>query len=132
MTPAELFVAVMARLGTGRFATHETRPEKTPTVPYRVLYPDPGLASWERLGGYANRLRWRIRVICVARTRAGVLDVVTETRDLLTDWRPDPSPGASLLTENDIGALILTDGPPGDTRDSLTLQFSLHTHRSIP
>ena len=130
MTPAELFAAVRARLATGRFGTYEAAPERTPTVPYRVLFPDPGHATRERLGGHANALRWRIRVICVARTRTGLLDVVTETRNLLADYRPDPSPAAGLLIEDDIGALPLTDGPAGDTRDSLTLQYRMHNHRS--
>ena len=128
MTPGQLATAILDRLRTSRLAIHDGPPPVTPDRPYVVFYGSGGLAWQDRYEGGSRTYTYTCRVMCVARTTAGLRDATHAVRELLTDWRPDPHPAASPLWE-EVAGPELTDGPTGDERHSITLEYRLTTRR---
>ncbi len=114
-------------------ATHVTAfdgpPHTTPDGPYVAVFDDSGNGRRTHYDAQTDRVKWTHRVMAVARTRDGLRWAAQQVRDALTDARPVG--GASMLTEQSAGP-VLTDGPDGDRRHSMTITYTHTTTRSTP
>lgn len=104
-------------------------PRDKPAGPYAAVFDDPGNGRRTHYDAATDRIKWAHRVMCVGHTRDGLRWAVQQVRDALTDHRP--CPGASMLTEQAAGP-VLTDGPDGDRRHSMTITYTHTTPRSTP
>lgn len=127
MTNTPTLVALLS----AHITAYDGPPTTTPTNPYVVVFDDPGNGRRTHYDAQTDRIKWTHRVMAVARTRDGVRWAAQQVRDALTDHRPTPS--ASMLTEPEGSAgPVLTDGPDGDRRHSMTLTYTHTTPRSTP
>ncbi len=110
-------------------AAFDGPPTDSPDGPYAAVFDDPGNGRRIHYDARTDRVKWTHRVMAVARTRDGLRWAVTQVRDALTDTRP--SVGASMLSELSAGP-VLTDGPDGDRRHSMTITYTHTTPRSAP
>ncbi|MGN8690605.1 hypothetical protein ACTND8_11970, partial [Atopobiaceae bacterium HCP3S3_F7] len=93
---------------------------------YVCLYYDTGLESERRICAPSAHIRVDVNAVCVARTRPGVRDAVTIVRAALSRYQPFGTDSA--MVEEASGPLV-TDGPPGDVRMSMTLVLTVRIRR---
>lgn len=120
---------ILALLTAHGLDAHDGPPHTTPAGPYVAVFDDTGNGRRTHYDAQTDRVKWTHRVMAVARTRDGLRWAIGQVRGALTDHRPTPE--ASMLTEQTAGP-VLTDGPDGDRRHSMTLTYTHTTPRSTP
>ena len=103
--------------------------EARPTGPYTRVYSDPGFAYANGYDGKSNRVSVRWQIISVTNSRRGVLDMVGDVRNALTDFSPGGTPESGRLSEEFAGPVFEIEDAPLDVRFSLTLNYVMTTHR---
>lgn len=115
------------RLNTVGIDAHDGHPTVTPDGRYAALFDGDSNLYAHRANNRAAWIRATVVVICVARSRDGCRALVADVRDALCQWLPHPD--AEPCTESSAGP-ILTDGPVGDRRHSITLTYTTTMPRS--
>jgi hypothetical protein len=123
--------AVLLRLTSAGFPFPVFDGVAGPDPSYAVFYGGAGVPRSDRQSDLGSRLDWGCYIVCAGRNRQQALNVADKVRTRLTGHKPDSSTTAEPLTEVSIGAdLIRDDSDPADVRFSITLRFTLSTHRS--
>jgi hypothetical protein len=125
--------AVKTRLGQ-MVNTPVYEGDATPTATvgqYAILFPSGGHGYGDRVSGQQNALDWRIAVMFVGRSVPACLDAVTQGRNLLLGWDPDPvNLAGTYFTEDENNPPILpAKSVEGDVRYSITPTYRLTTDR---
>lgn len=111
--------SILARLRASLTAV-DARPEVTPGADYVIVTPWAPQSGPRGLQRRAVTERTDVQIMAVSRTREGCRRTLATALDLLDGWRPDPGTATSPLARVSSGPL-LTDGPPGDVRHSMTV-----------
>ena len=127
----DLTPAAQTALSAAGIDAHDGTPTSTPAGRYVALFGDSGLAVPHRRGTVPHWQTAGLRAVCVARTAAGLRDLVADVRQALTGRHLAADHGP--LREQVAGPELL-DGPDGDKRLSMTLTYTCHipTRKELP
>lgn len=110
--------SILARLRTETTAVDE-RPERTPAADYVIVTLWAPMSGGRRVSGRASTEVVDVQVMAVSNSKEGCRRTLATALRLLDEWRPSDSTAVSPLRRISAGPL-LTDGPTGDVRHSMT------------
>ena len=113
-----LVATVLAALRAAGVDAHDGRPTRTPPSDY-VIVEDRNIATGHRRYQTAPKEAAQVAILSVSRDRQRCRELHARCLALLDESRPYTDPAAGLLQLVDTGP-ILTDGPEGEVRHSIT------------
>ena len=116
-----LVATVLAALKAAGVDAHDGRPTRTPSSDY-VIAEDRNIATGHRRYQTAPKEAAQVAILTVSRDRQRCRELHARCLALLDESRPYADPAAGPLQRVDTGP-ILTDGPDGETRHSITTIF---------
>ena len=116
-----LVATVLAALRAAGIDAHDGRPTRTPPS-YYVIVEDRNIATGHRRYQTAPKETAQAAILTVSRDRLRCRELHARCLALLDESRPYADPAAGLLQRVDTGP-ILTDGPDGEVRHSITTIF---------
>ena len=117
----DLTPAIQAALQAAGVDAHDGDPAATPAGRYAAVYGGTGVAAPHRANQRPHWTTTTARVVCVARTRPGLRDLVADVRHELTG--AVLADGFTPLRES-LDGPELPGGPPGDVRLSMTITYT--------
>ena len=116
-----LVATVLAALRAAGVDAHDGRPTRTPSSDY-VIVEDRNIATGHRRYQTAPKEAAQVAILSVSRDRQRCRELHARCLALLDETRPYSDPAAGLLQWVDTGP-ILTDGPDGEVKHSITTIF---------
>ena len=116
-----LVATVLAVLRAAGIDAHDGRPARTPPSDY-VIVEDRNIATGHRRYQTAPKETAQAAILTVSRDRQRCRELHARCLALLDETRPYTDPAAGLLQRVDTGP-ILTDGPDGEVKHSITTIF---------
>ena len=116
-----LVATVLAALRAAGVDAHDGRPTRTPSSDY-VIVEDRNIATGHRRYQTAPKEAAQVAILSVSRDRQRCRELHARCLALLDESRPYADPAAGLLQRVDTGP-ILTDGPDGEVKHSITTIF---------
>ena len=116
-----LVATVLAVLRAAGIDAHDGRPARTPPSDY-VIVEDRNIATGHRRYQTAPKEAAQVATLSVSRDRLRCRELHARCLALLDETRPYMDPAAGLLQRVDTGP-ILTDGPDGEVKHSITTIF---------
>ena len=116
-----LVATVLAALRAAGVDAHDGRPTRTPPSDY-VIVEDRNIATGHRRYQTAPKETALAALLSVSRDRQRCRELHARCLALLDETRPYADPAAGLLQRVDTGP-ILTDGPDGEVKHSITTIF---------
>ena len=116
-----LVATVLAALKAAGIDAHDGRPTRIPPSDY-VIVEDRNIATGHRRYQTAPKETAQAAILTVSRDRQRCRELHARCLALLDESRPYADPAAGLLQRVDTGP-ILTDGPDGEVRHSITTIF---------
>lgn len=116
-----LVATVLAALRAAGIDAHDGRPTRTPPSDY-VIVEDRNIAAGHRRYQTAPKETAQVAILTVSRDRQRCRELHARCLVLLDESRLYADPAAGLLQRVDTGP-ILTDGPDGEIRHSITTTF---------
>ena len=116
-----LVATVLAALRAAGIDAHDGRPTRTPPSDY-VIVEDRNIATGHRRYQTAPKETALAALLSVSRDRQRCRELHARCLALLDETRPYADPAAGLLQRVDTGP-ILTDGPDGEVKHSITTIF---------
>ena len=116
-----LVATVLAALRAAGVDAHDGRPTRTPSSDY-VIVEDRNIATGHRRYQTAPKEAAQVAILSVSRDRQRCRELHARCLALLDETRPYSDPAAGLLQRVDTGP-ILTDGPDGEVKHSITTIF---------
>lgn len=116
-----LVATVLAALRAAGIDAHDGRPTRTPPSDY-VIVEDRNIATGHRRYQIAPKETALAALLSVSRDRQRCRELHARCLAMLDETRPYADPAAGLLQRVDTGP-ILTDGPDGEVKHSITTIF---------
>ena len=116
-----LVATVLAALRAAGIDAHDGRPARTPPSDY-VIVEDRNIATGHRRYQTAPKEAAQVAILSVSRDRQRCRELHARCLALLDESRPYADPAAGPLQRVDTGP-ILTDGPDGEVKHSITTIF---------
>ena len=116
-----LVATVLAALRAAGIDAHDGRPTRTPPSDY-VIVEDRNIATGHRRYQTAPKETAQAAILTVSRDRLRCRELHARCLALLDETRLYTAPAAGLLQRVDTGP-ILTDGPDGEVKHSITTIF---------
>ena len=116
-----LVATVLAALRAAGIDAHDGRPTRTPSSDY-VTVEDRNIATGHRRYQAAPKEAAQVSILSVSRDRQRCRELHARCLALLDESRPYADPAAGPLQRVDTGP-ILTDGPDGEVKHSITTIF---------
>ena len=116
-----LVATVLAALKAAGIDAHDGRPTRTPPSDY-VIVEDRNIATGHRRYQIAPKETAQAAILTVSRDRQRCRELHARCLALLDESHPYTNPAAGLLQRVDTGP-ILTDGPDGEVKHSITTTF---------
>ena len=116
-----LVAPVLAALRAAGIDAHDGRPTRTPPSDY-VIVEDRNIATGHRRYQTAPKETAQVAILTVSRDRQRCRELHARCLALLDETRLYTDPAAGLLQRVDTGP-ILTDGPDGEVKHSVTTIF---------
>ena len=116
-----LVATVLAVLRAAGIDAHDGRPARTPPSDY-VIAEDRNIATGHRRYQTAPKETAQVAILTVSRDRQRCRELHARCLALLDETRLYTDPAAGLLQRVDTGP-ILTDGPDGEVKHSITTTF---------
>lgn len=116
-----LVATVLAALRAAGIDAHDGRPTRTPPSDY-VIVEDRNIATGHRRYQTAPKETAQAAILTVSRDRQRCRELHARCLALLDETRLYADPAAGLLQRVDTGP-ILTDGPDGEVKHSITTIF---------
>ena len=116
-----LVATVLAVLRAAGVDAHDGRPTRTPSSDY-VIVEDRNIATGHRRYQTAPKETAQVAILTVSRDRQRCRELHARCLALLDETRLYADPAVGLLQRVDTGP-ILTDGPDGEVKHSITTTF---------
>lgn len=124
----DAIAATVDRLKAAGLRAFDERPTQSPSGPYVIVESEGPQDSPWRYDADPEQDAITIRVMAVSRDTAICRDTAKAADLAINNWRPTLDPSTAAWRRID-GGPMLTDGPAGDIRHSLTTIYRAHVPR---